>query len=317
MRTRAARLKSHGAPLEIDEIDPGEPEEGQCLVEMAFGGVNPVDRYQAIGRINQGLPLPRTLGSEGSGVVREDGRDHRVFVGRAALVRESDGVWASHLLVARDKLIDIPEAVSLEVAAAMGIAGVTAWRCVTELADVVAEDRVLVLGASGGVGSVIVSLAHHLGAEVVAQTGSSEKAEFTLELGADEAVVADADDLVSSLGKFRPTVVFDPLGGAFTGAGIEVLEERGRLVLFGTSADPSGTLPLQSLYRKALRVLGYAGLIENEGALAKATAEALAAVAEEKMEIVLGPVVPLEEVNTAFQNLTERRVRGNQVLALR
>lgn len=316
MRATAARLVEPGAPLVLAEVELPEPGPDQCIVEMAFGGLNPVDRYEALGRVRQDAPLPRTLGSEGAGLARSAAGERRVFLNRAALVRESDGLWSSHVLAQADKLLDVPQGVGLAEAAAVGVVGVTAWRCVSELAEVTEADRVLVLGASGGVGSAIVSLAHGLGAVVVGQTGSPGKESFVSERGADRVVTAGAAELATALGEFTPTVVFDPLGDGFTGVAVELLAPRGRLVLFGTSADATGSLPLQALYRKYLRVLGYSGLIEPEGRLRQAAGRALEALAEKRMEIVVGKRRPLVEVNEALEDLAERRVLGKLVLDL-
>jgi NADPH:quinone reductase-like Zn-dependent oxidoreductase len=81
----------------------------------------------------------------------------------------------------------------------------------------------------------------------------------TLGAGADHVVTAGAEELSSELGRSRPTVAFDPLGDGFTGAVIESLAPRGRLVILGTSAGPAGTIQLQTLYRSALRILGTGG----------------------------------------------------------
>ncbi|HET9091932.1 MAG TPA: zinc-binding alcohol dehydrogenase family protein [Acidimicrobiales bacterium] len=317
MRTRAARLAAHGEPLVIDEVELPEPDKGQLVVEMAYAGVNPVDRYQVLGRVAADAALPRTVGSEGSGTVASpSGGARRVFVNRDALVREGDGLWASHALVRADKLVDVPDGVGLEMAAAMGVAGVTAWRCVTELAKVTPSDRVLVLGASGGVGSIAVSIAHHLGAEVVAQTGSARKADFVGGRGADRVVVAEANTLLDQLAGFVPTVVLDPLGDGYTGAAVEALAPRGRLVLFGTSADGSGTLPLQALYRKAVTILGYGGLIEPEERIRQGVHDCLEALAAGRLEIVIDDVVALGAVNEALERLATRGVEGKLVLDL-
>lgn len=281
---------------------------------MAYGGVNPVDRYEALGRVAPDAALPRTLGSEGAGTI--EGGSRRVFVSRDAVVRDGDGLWATHVLARADRLIDVPDGVGLDVAAAMGVAGVTAWRCVVDLAQVGPDDRVLVLGASGGVGSVIVSLAHRSGAEVVAQTGSATKREFLEQRGADRVVVTEAGGLVAALEQWSPTAVLDPLGDGFTGAAIEALAPRGRLVLYGTSADTVGTIPLQALYRKALSLLGYAGLIEPAERVAEGVRAGLEAVRAGKMEIVVDSVVPLEKVNASFERIVDRKVLGKQLLDL-
>jgi NADPH2:quinone reductase len=91
---------------------------------------------------------------------------------------------------------------------------------------------------------------------------------------------------------------------------------RGRLVLFGTSADATGQVPLQALYRKSLRVLGYGGLMETEQAIAAGIRAALAAVADGRLEVCIDSVLPLEDVNDAFARLVKRYVRGKLVLDL-
>ncbi|MHB8244489.1 MAG: quinone oxidoreductase family protein [Acidimicrobiales bacterium] len=318
MMSRSARLTHHGEALSIEEIELPDPGPGQLLVEMSYAGVNPVDRYQVLGRVAADAVLPRTAGSEGAGLVlpANGSAQRSVFVNRDAVVRPEDGLWATHVLVNADKVIDLPQAMDLKLAAAMGVAGVTAWRCVTELGMVTRKDRVLVLGASGGVGSIIVSIAHRLGSEVVAQSGSEAKVGFVEALGADRVVVAGAGRLIEALGGWKPTVVFDPLGGGFTGASIEALDPRGRLVLFGTSAEATGTVPLQALYRKGLKIFGYSGLIEPAEAIARGICDGLEALNDGRMEIVVGSVLPLSDVNVALDRLANRQVEGKQVLDL-
>lgn len=312
MRVRAARLREHSEPLEVEEVELPEPTDGEVVVEMAFAGVNPVDRYQAEGRTAPDAPRPRTLGSEGSG--RIDGRP--VMVRGFGLGSRRDGLWATHAVVPEAALVPIPEGVALEQAAAMGVAGVTAWRCATEKARLSAEDRVLVLGASGGVGSILVSIGRAIGATVWGQTGSAAKADWIRDRGAEEVVVGGPDRIVEQAGELKPTVVFDPLGDGFFGAAIEIMADKGRLVAFGTSAGPTGEVPLQLLYRKALTVNGYGGLIEPDEVLARWVRDALQALRDGRMEVVIDQVVPLEEVKQAFRLLTDRSVRGKVVLGL-
>lgn len=312
MQVRAARLKGHSQPLEVESVALAEPGAGEVIVEMAFAGVNPVDRYQVEGRVAPDAAVPRTLGSEGAGMV--DGRP--VMVRGAGLGSKRDGLWAEAAVVPEKALIPVPEGVSLEQAAAMGVAGVTAWRCATEKAALKSDDRVLVLGASGGVGSMLVSLARSMGATVWGQTGSESKASWIEGLGASEVVVGDADRVAEAAAEYRPSVVFDPLGDGFFGAAVEVLGEKGRLVAFGTSAGQTGEVPLQLLYRKALTVHGYGGLIETDEALARGIREAMNAVADGRMAVVIDRVVPLDRVNEALTLLTDRSVKGKVVLGL-
>jgi NADPH2:quinone reductase len=310
MRVTAARLIQHGQPLQIEELDLAEPGDEEAVLEIAYAGVNPVDTYAARGLVAPGAPLPRTLGGEAAGTV--DGRP--VMVRGYGLGATRDGVWASAAVVPRGALIDVPEGVDLAAAATMGVAGATAWRTVTEVGEVTAADTVLVLGAKGGVGSMIVSLAHSLGATVAGQTGHADNHDWITAHGADYVVVAAADGLDEALADLRPTVVFDPLGGAFTGAAIEVLQPYGRLVLFGASAGPEGLVPLRSLYRKGVTLLSYAGLQATDEELKVAIVAAMQSLAAGSMKVTIDSAVPLEQVNDAFTRLASREVRGKLVL---
>ena len=310
MRVKAARLAAHGQPLTIEEVELPAPGAGETVIEMAYAGVNPVDTSGAAGRVAPDGPLPRTLGGEGAGTV--DGRP--VLVRGHGLGATRDGLWAQAAVVPEAALIDIPDGVGLAEAAAMGVAGVTAWRTVSEVAQAGPDDTVVVLGASGGVGSIIVSLAHGLGATVIGQTGNRGKRDFIAAQGADHVVVCGADELAGQISGFGPTVVFDPLGGGFTGAAIEALRPLGRLVLFGASAGQTGELPLLQLYRKGLRIYGYAGLIASSEDLAAAIRAALGALASGEVSLPIDSVLPLAEVNTAFDRLRTRSVCGELVL---
>lgn len=309
----AARLVEHGKPLDVTRVELPVPGEDEVVVDLLHAGVNPVDRYRAQGHADPDSPLPRTLGAEAVGTV--DGAHYVVF-GRG-VGRTRDGVWASRAVVPRSALVEVPDGADLRQAAAMGVAGITAWRTVTELAQVTEDDRVLVLGARGGVGSAVVSLAHGLGATVWGQSGSPDRAAWLTGRGADRVVAAGPDELAEQLAELRPTVVFDPLGGEFTGAAIQAMAPRGRMVTFGTSAGPRGTVPLQHLYRSGLRVLGYGGLMDSDDTQQAALREALRALAAGTFQVHIGTELPLERVNEAFELLERRQVDGKVVLDLR
>lgn len=312
-KVRAARLKMHGKPLHIMEVELREPREDEELVELLFGGVNPVDRYVAEGRVAADRMLPRTLGAEASGTVQ--GR--RVLVSGEGLGSLRDGVWAEAAVVPRAAVIDLPEGVEPHHAAAMGIAGLTAWEVVHELGKVTAEDRVLVLGASGGVGTIIVSLARSIGATVWGQAGSPEKADVIEQMGAARAIVTGPDELARIVAELEPTIVFDPLGDGFLAASIEALAIHGRMINFGTSAGADVRFNLQALYRKGLSLLGYAGGQLGRERRRAGLEQALDALRAGSLRVHVDDVLPLEDVNTAFQRLTERKVKGKLILDLR
>jgi NADPH2:quinone reductase len=313
MRVKAARLAEHGRPLRIEEIELPEPGPRDVVLNVAYAGVNPVDMNAAQGEVAADAPVPRTLGTEGAGTV--DGRP--VMVRGHGIGTARDGLWATAAVVPRAALIDVPEGVGLEAAAAMGVAGVTAWRTVTEIAQVKADDTVLVLGASGGVGSIIVSVARALGATVIGQTGHESNAGWIKQRGADQVIVTDSGGLAAAVADLHPTVAFDGLGNGFTGAAVEALEPHGRLVLFGTSAAPEGQVPLRSLYSKGITVSGYAGLLESDEAMRAAIQRALQALADGQLSVPVDSAVPLGQVNESFDRIRQRQVRGKVVLDTR
>jgi NADPH2:quinone reductase len=309
---RAVRLVRHGAPLELEVVELAEPGPGEVVMDIAYAGVNPVDRYVALGRVAPDAPLPRTIGGEASGTV--EGR--RVVASGHGFGASRDGLWAERAVVPLDALVEVPEGVELRDAASMGVAGRTAWRTAVDFGAVSPQDRVLVLGASGGVGSIVVSISHHRGATVIGQTGDASKADWVRERGADEVLVAsDGASLATDhLRELAPTLVLDCLGASFTAAAVEVAAPGARIVLYGTSAGPSGELPLQIFYRKGLRMLGFGGMIETPDSVRAGLTAALGALAAGEMEVVVDSVMPLSAANEAFDRLVERRVRGNLVL---
>jgi NADPH:quinone reductase len=302
----------HGAPLRVESVELGDPGPDEVVVEMAWGGVNPVDRYGATGLAAADGPVPRTLGTEGSGTV--DGK--AVVVHGAGVGTRRDGLWANAAVVPNRSVTEVPDGVDLADAASIGVAGATAWNVVNELAKTTSADRVLVLGASGGVGGMIASLAHSTGATVWAQTRKeANRAEMTY-MGADEIIVCEASELEELTRELSPTVVFDPLGDGYTGQAISAMAEHGRLVLFGTSASRTGELPLQAVYRKGLTIYGYAGLIASEESIRNAKAQALRAVGNGTMRMSVGAILPLERVNDALSMQADRTVPGKILLDL-
>ncbi len=310
---RAVRLHAHGEPLAIEVVDLAEPGEDEVRVELEYGGVNPIDRYIAEGRVAPDAPLPRTLGGEAAGTV--EGRP--VLVAGEALGTARDGVWAGAAVVPVAAVVPLPDGVSTREAAAMGIAGLTAWEVVHEIGRVTAEDRVLVLGAPGGVGSMIASLARAAGATVWGQTGSSEKAAFVEQQGAERVVVGGPEQLREALPEFAPTIAFDSLGDGFVAPLLESLAPRGRLVSFGTSAGPDVELNMQTVYRKMISILSYGGMQVTRDERRQGLVAALAALQDGRLRVRIDDVLPLAQVSEAFDRLVERTVQGNLLLDLR
>jgi NADPH2:quinone reductase len=310
---RAVRLNAHNRPVSVESVALGEPDQGETVVEMVYGGVNPVDAYAAKGLVAPDGPLPRTLGGEGAGTL--DGRN--VLVAGGGLGATRDGVWAQAVTTPEVAVVELPDGVDLQQAAALGVAGLTAFHVVETVGRIGPDDRVLVLGASGGVGGPICSFAASTGATVVGQTGSEDKVAAIRETGASDVLVCDADGLTEAAAQFRPTVVVDPLGGAFTPAALGAMQKRGRLVVYGTSAGPDVQLNLQQVYRNQLSILSYAGLILSPEQRRTGLEKALRVLADGRMRIRIDRVLPLDQVTDAFDLIADRGLSGKVLLDCR
>jgi len=308
----AARLIEHGKAVEIQPVELPEPSDDERVVELDYAGLNPVDRYAIEGKVATDGPLPRTIGSEAAGHL--DGSP--VLVAGGGLGTTRDGLFATAAVVPKSAIFELPGDVALDEAAALGVVGLTAWR-VVELAEVGAHDRVLVLGGAGGVGQSLISYAASKGASVWGQTGNAAKAAAITEFGAERAVIADAGKLHEAVREFAPTVVFDPLGGAFTSSALLAIAPRGRLVLFGTSSGDEAKIQLKPLYRSQIQLRTYAGIIATAKERREGLRHAIGEFAAGRLRIRVGRRVPLESVNDAFAALADRSVVGKVMIELR
>jgi len=310
---RAARVHRFGEPLVVEEAPEPSLGPGEVLVEVAYAGVNPLDLWVSRGTVAGGSqPLPFIPGAEGVG--RAEGR--WVVVRGAGVGVTRDGTYAERVAVPPEAVFELPEGADPVQAAALPIVGATAWALAHRVAGVTAEDRALVLGASGGVGSLLLQVLGSAGVRAWGQTGSPDKAAFVQEQGAERVVVTGAEGLAEAAAELRPTVVFDPLGDGFTAAAIQALEPYGRLVLFGVSAGASHELDLRQLYRKAISLLTYSGTIEPVERLREATEVVLAELAAGRLRVPVQEVLPLEAAPEAHRRIEERAVRGKLVLQI-
>lgn len=251
---RAARIAELGGAPEPVEI------EGGGAIAVAAVGLNPLDLAVAAGRFYGGHPpLPYVPGCEAVG--RLDGE--RVYLFGAGFGTARDGFLTERVDFPAERAVPVPHGIDDEQAAVCGIAGIAGWGAVARRAPVQAGDRVLVLAATGLVGSIAVQGARLLGAErVVAAGRDPEKLERTLELGADATVQLDGgDDLAArfkdACGGDGPTHVVDPLWGEPAQAAVEAAAVQARIVQLGQSAAPEATLASAPIRGKRLSILGH------------------------------------------------------------
>jgi NADPH2:quinone reductase len=308
---RAACLHELGGSLQLETVPDPTPAEGEVLVEMAYASVNPLDVWVTQGSTGAAADhLPWIPGTEGTGYA--DG--HPVMVNGAGIGVLRPGLYCEQTAVPRAAVTEVPEGVDLAQLAGLGVAGVTAWASLYDRAQLTADDRVLILGASGGVGSLAVPLAQGTAATVWGQTTQAEKVPVIEAAGADHVVVvAEAGELAAAVAELRPTVIMDGVGGAFTAAAVEVLHTNGRIAVYGTSADQMASLNLRVLYRKNGSILGYGGLVMADEKRRSILAGLVAMVADGSLTVPV-EVVPLADAGRCHRRILDREVTGKLVL---
>ena len=305
---RAALLHAFGGPLTLEEVAEPEPADGDVVVDIVYAAVNPLDVWTCNGNFAAVTALPHIPGVEGIGRIGE-----KVFLVRGSgLGIGRPGTYAQQLAVPPGTLVEVPAGIDLQQAASMGVAGLTAWRCVHDRGTVTAADTVLVTGATGGVGSLALQLAKATGATVIGQTSNRDKTKAIEKLVGTAVVAANGSELAAALAGIQPTVIIDGLGGTFVRAGIEALANDGRYVTYGTSADTEANIDMRVLYRKGVTLLGYTGLREPDPSAAYA--QLFAAVVAKHLAMTIDEVLPLDRAGDAHARILERKVTGKLLL---
>ncbi len=306
---RAITISTYGSPLVLSEVDDPVAGEGQELVEVIYASVNPLDIWVSQGNFAGITPQPHIPGVEG--VVRRANGDLAVLMGVGV---GNPGTYAERVAAPTSGLIPVNAGTDPQQAAGLGVAGVTAWMCLHALADVKASDTVLVLGASGGVGSVAAQLAKIAGATVIGQTSSAGKVASVEALGVRAIVAASGAELAGALAGTPPTVVIEGIGGDFTGACVDVVAPGGRIVNFGTSAGTSVGFDMRTFYRKGTRLLGYGGLLLTPAQRDRAFTALFGHVADGSLQVPIDAVLPLGQANDAHQRILNKQVQGKLLL---
>jgi NADPH:quinone reductase len=266
---RAALVSELARPPEIGEAPDPVRGEGEALIRVEAVPLNPLEINVGAGRFYGGHPsLPYVPGSEIVGrVVAGESLtpDTLVWAYGAGMGVSRDGGLAELVAVSEEVLVPLPDDVDPVLAGALGVAGIAGWLPVAYREPVRKGDIVLVLGATGTVGSVAMQGARLLGAgRVVAAGRRPEALERAKQLGADDVVSLESEDLVAALkeacGGDGPSLVVDPLWGEPAVAAATAAAHGARLVNIGQSAGPAAPLLSADVRGKQLNILGFSNL---------------------------------------------------------
>ena len=258
---RAAVIERFGEAPVVREVD--EPKaDGAHLIDVTAAPLNPVDLSMASGRFYAGPPpLPYVPGGEGIGHPKSGAPAARVYF-RAAL---PNGSFAERA-VTNGQMVPLPENVSDGVAAALGTPGIAAYLAITTRAQLKPGETVLILGATGVLGSIAVQVAKIIGAGRVVAAGRDDRGlARTRELGADATVdLKQTDGLTERIREATGgtlQVVIDPVWGVPALAALDAMSAHGRFVQLGQSASPEATLKSSTVRGRYLSILGYTSFL--------------------------------------------------------
>ncbi|MFC4559077.1 NADP-dependent oxidoreductase [Virgibacillus kekensis] len=239
---KAIIINEYGSAENLVEKDIPKPiiADDQVLVELHATSINPIDWKLREGYLKEKLPFdfPIILGWDAAGVIAEKGHSVTEFsVGDRVFARPATtekGTYAEYTPVDKNLLAKIPDNISFEEAAAVPLAGLTAWQCLVDFADIQSGDKVLIHAGSGGVGSYAIQLAKSFGAHV-ASTASGKNEDFLNELGVDAFINYQLQDFEEELENYD--IVLDTMGGEIQKKSYNVLKNGGKLVSIAQPPD--------------------------------------------------------------------------------
>jgi NADPH:quinone reductase-like Zn-dependent oxidoreductase len=298
---RAVLMRQTGDPevLRLEEVDRPEPGEGEVLIRVRAASINPID--WKLRRGDRPMDLPAVLGNDVSGTV-ERSRAEGFAEGDEVFGMTPSGGYAEFATAPAALIAIKPAGVSHEQAAAIPVAGMTAWQALFDRGGLVRGQSTLIAGAAGGVGHFAVQFARYAGARTIG-TGSSRNRDFVLSLGAEQYVDYTREEVAGAVSEVD--VAFDTVGGETTQSLISTVREGGSLVTI------AGAPPEQSASERGIRA---ELLIMSPSADQLARIAELVATGEVRVEIA--HTLPLAEVRHAHELSESGHTRGKIVLTV-
>ena len=239
---KSVQINRYGGS-EVVEINKDMPEPtisaGKVLVNVKAAGVNPADWKIREGYFQQMIPLqfPSTMGTDISGIIKEFGegvsnsgleKGDEVYGQASAIFSGGSGAFAELALANKDSIAHKPKTLNLEEAAALTTVGVSAWQALVENIRLSKDKKILIHGGAGGIGSIAIQLAKHLGA-YVATTVSTNDEQFVQELGVDRVINYKTENFEENIHDYD--AVFDTVGGDTYKRSFKVLEKGSGIIV--------------------------------------------------------------------------------------
>jgi NADPH:quinone reductase-like Zn-dependent oxidoreductase len=299
MRAAIVRETGDASVMRIEEVDPPAVGDGDVLVRVSAAAINPIDWKFRSGRVPK--ELPAILGSDIAGTV-ETSNAEGFAPGDPVFGFARSGAYAELAATPATRVASRPPELDPVDAAALPVAGLTAWQALFDSGGLQGGQTVLVAGAAGGVGHMAVQFAKRAGARVIG-TGSAHSREYVLGLGADGFVDYGSEDMASVAAGVD--VAFDTVGGDTTAALLGTVRDGG--VLVSIAGAPSDEDAAERGVRAERMVMkADAGELKEIGLL----------VAAGEARVEIAEVLPLAQVARAHELSEAGHTRGKIVLSL-
>lgn len=323
----AIRMHRTGGPevLELEQVEVGDPGPGQVRLRHAAVGLNYADTYFRNGAYP--VPLPAGMGVEAAGVVEAIGPDvTNVAVGDRVTYTgflNTLGAYSTVRLIAAAPLIQLPESIGFETAAAMTMRGLTSAYLMRRIHPFQAGDTLLLHAAAGGVGLIVSQWARLLGITVIGTVSTDQKAEVAKAHGCTHTINYSHEDVAQRVreltGGKGADVVFDSVGKTTFMASLDSLKRRGLMVCVGTASGPIDGFNPNLLAMKGSLYLtrpALADYIADPAEKAALAAEVFGHVAAGRIRIDIHQRYTLEEAQQAHRDLESRKTTGSSVFVI-
>ncbi len=321
--TKAVRIHAYGGPdvLQWEDVPTPEPGPGEALVRHEAIGLNYIDVYFRNG-LYKAPGMPATIGMEAAGVVELVGPEVTAIApgDRVAYASAPIGAYATARVIAADRLVKLPPAISFQTAAAMMLQGMTAEYLIRRTYRVKAGDTILLHAAAGGVGLILSQWAKHLGATVIGVVSTEAKADLARAHGTDHAILGTANipaEVKRITGGAMVPVVYDGVGRDTFAASLDCLAPLGMMVSFGSASGAVPPVDIAVLSAKGSLFLTRPTLATYTAKAAdlRETAKALFDVVEiGAVRISVNQTFKLQDAAVAHAALEARRTTGSSIL---
>jgi len=294
---------------------------GDVLVKIAYAGVNFIDTYQRGGLYP--MPLPFVMGKEGAGVVVAAGAGVKRLKVGARVAFFDQGGYAEYVALGEEKLVEVPDGLSLKDACAVYLQGLTAHYLATSTFPIKKGDVVLVHAGAGGTGALLIQMAKLRGGIVITTVSSEDKAKVARAAGADHVILYTRSDFLEEVMKITDKqgvhCVYDGVGKTTWEKSLKSLRPLGLLVLFGNSSGPVPPLDPLLLSRSGSLFLTRPTLnhyVATYDALTARTSEMFGWIRDGKLQIRIAKEFELAEAAEAHRFLESRAAEGKVLIKI-